>query len=168
MVCMNNLKQVGLAVMMYADDYNGWAPAGDDASGKKWSHGLHRYVGNFATVGKPHIFVCPSFPTAQCMGGWYTERDTYGWNVGYAEDPSASSGSHYRITHIPVKIASGHTTTDGPSTFLLLADSLYHPDVPRQAFKCNESDPYTAALGEAILFTAVTGRLLIVFLPMVM
>ena len=121
-VCMNNLKQVGLAVTMYADGNDGWTPTADDqaAGASEWSYRI--YNGGYASVpvvGKSSIFVCPSGLTLSSMGKWYSSGYTYGWNCGYA---NSTPESHYRITTTPVKIATGHTTTDGPSNFLLLVD----------------------------------------------
>jgi len=63
-VCMNNLKQIGLAFFMYADDYEGWLPQ----SYTHWMYYLNPYLGqptpgsdmnNWPMLGY-HYMVCPS------------------------------------------------------------------------------------------------------------
>jgi len=53
-VCMSNLKQNGLATLMYASDNNGWAPY----AGVTWAESL--YVNGYMP-GSRDVFVCPSF-----------------------------------------------------------------------------------------------------------
>ena len=48
--CMNNLKEFGLAVAMYTDDYNGYLPNHDDSNtGTNWNRSVflsREYYGN--------------------------------------------------------------------------------------------------------------------------
>ncbi len=59
---MSNLKQIGLALIMYSKDYDDFFPASWDGwmtwTRRLWESG---YVST-PTVGKPGIFVCPSYP----------------------------------------------------------------------------------------------------------
>ncbi|HEY3782397.1 MAG TPA: prepilin-type N-terminal cleavage/methylation domain-containing protein [Fimbriimonadaceae bacterium] len=57
--CLSNLKQIGTAVYLYANDYDNWIPA---------SNGYHGYL--FAAYLMPYvksrgIFKCPSSPYPQ-------------------------------------------------------------------------------------------------------
>ena len=53
--CMGNLKQVGLALLMYCQDYDErWAPE------SRWCDGIRPYLRN------DQIFVCPVLPDARC------------------------------------------------------------------------------------------------------
>ena len=73
MKCASNLKQLGLAIMMYADDYGGWGP------GTVWA--LDIYNGGYA--GKNHkVFFCPSYPPGNRNPSTadFGNR-TYGYNV---------------------------------------------------------------------------------------
>lgn len=62
--CVSNLKQVVLALTMYADDNRGWLPetthsygTGPDASNHVWIYTLQPYVGN-----TDRIRICPADP----------------------------------------------------------------------------------------------------------
>jgi len=58
--CMNNLKQIGLAVGMYANDYDGYVPPWQflpTGLGVSWVQVLMPYTGNNAT-----LWICPSSP----------------------------------------------------------------------------------------------------------
>ncbi|MDR0931537.1 MAG: type II secretion system GspH family protein [Victivallales bacterium] len=68
--CVNEFKQIGLAMNMYNNDSRGYIPAwngslddgtipkesGDTSTGKFWIHRLGRYVGNLT------LWVCPASP----------------------------------------------------------------------------------------------------------
>jgi len=68
--CTNNMKQLGLIFMMYAQDYNGYMPGGFVPYGNTspyytgWAYLLSRTVfipsSNYI-VGKASLLVCPSF-----------------------------------------------------------------------------------------------------------
>ncbi len=151
--CVSNLKQVGLALMMYADDYDGWLPyCYDVVSTDYWTHILvnHNYI-NTPTVGKPSILVCPSYPAGTTTGNgvWYNSRRTYGMNCAYNSTGSQPHYVSYRITFSPVKIhrvnGGSSTAADSPSEFLLLGDSK-HPIRKEQWYNfCKEeTDPEQA------------------------
>jgi len=84
-VCMSNLKQLGLAVHMYSNDYDGWLPSFYNsgwwptqiapyiAPGLTWSFG-------WSSGAKPGAFVCPSGLKQVCWGLNYS----YNKYVGYA------------------------------------------------------------------------------------
>jgi prepilin-type N-terminal cleavage/methylation domain-containing protein/prepilin-type processing-associated H-X9-DG protein len=63
--CMNNLKQIGLAIMMYVNDYDGYfpqmppLPPGDTGVGKLWDVQISPYLSYDYNSGPP-IFHCPS------------------------------------------------------------------------------------------------------------
>jgi uncharacterized RDD family membrane protein YckC len=53
-VCMAHMKQIGLGLSMYADDYDGHLPLA-----KSWCDGVQTYVRN------PVLFQCPNLPDAR-------------------------------------------------------------------------------------------------------
>jgi len=64
--CMNNLKQLGLTVTMYTNDYDGWLPpvSGNAAyPNGYWPELLASYMGNpvsYASTTKSKLFYCSS------------------------------------------------------------------------------------------------------------
>jgi prepilin-type N-terminal cleavage/methylation domain-containing protein/prepilin-type processing-associated H-X9-DG protein len=59
--CINNLHQMGLAMLMYADDNDGYVPRGNDPI---WWQVLTPILGGRkrADYGKVQIYTCPSYP----------------------------------------------------------------------------------------------------------
>ncbi|MCD6219008.1 DUF1559 domain-containing protein [Candidatus Calescamantes bacterium] len=66
-VCINNLKQIGLATIMYAEDYDDWIVLADTGSGTSprfWPGRLAPYVGMESvptSSGEFGVFKCPSY-----------------------------------------------------------------------------------------------------------
>jgi prepilin-type N-terminal cleavage/methylation domain-containing protein/prepilin-type processing-associated H-X9-DG protein len=61
--CYNNLKQMGLAMMMYADDNNGLIPRGNEPYW--WQVYIPNLGGTAATrdqYGRIKVYTCPSYP----------------------------------------------------------------------------------------------------------
>jgi len=52
-VCMNNLRQIGLGLLLYAEDFKGWMPSGALATTWKSPYTLKGYI-------DPNLVVCPS------------------------------------------------------------------------------------------------------------
>jgi prepilin-type N-terminal cleavage/methylation domain-containing protein/prepilin-type processing-associated H-X9-DG protein len=111
--CRSNLKQIGTAVMMYREDYDGsnppWfevkndntvftLPDGSTNTGVLWQHGLHPYVKNYG------IFDCPSSLSPKYQG-------QFTGSIGYGMNPSASAVPDAAISR--------------PSDFILFADSRF-------------------------------------------
>jgi len=89
--CQSNLKQIGLAFLMYAQDYDELLPEGEGVYTRAafpyyptWDVGTEPYVGKFAWALYLHPYIrnveahdCPSGP--EHNNNKYTKYD-YGWN----------------------------------------------------------------------------------------
>jgi len=128
-LCMSNLKQVGSALIMYSDDYNGWTPH-TVASNQYWSEIL--WEGEYAPEpigGKSTIFLCPSNPPKT-----YDHRPDHSYGMRDVQNAWSTS---YRISHSPVRgyrlITDDHITLESPSLCPLVADSMQgwgkHPQI---------------------------------------
>jgi len=122
-VCMGNLKQLGLAFMMYRQDNDGWYPKDwyDSKWGGYWVESLAPYS-NYKTSGWPwnygwlfkhkSVLFCPSSRRSDCYKGNYM---SYGYNykVSYVHYPERTS--HYGKPNDPTKIV---LLADGISVWL--------------------------------------------------
>ncbi len=124
--CVSNLRQCGLAFMMYADDYDGWIPV-STTGGATWDRWInllyedrlgkvHGYITN------PDVAVCPSYPpnTYDTSLPWGGARYLiYGiiWDTTYSQAGGHlvgdSSGRYLRLYKLST-----------PSNYLLLADTI--------------------------------------------
>lgn len=109
--CVNNLKQCGTALMLYAEDHDGWTPLAFSAFlGKTWAQVLveGKYLGDSACL------VCPSCKPNKFNGSY---SQTYGL---WAYD----SGWHQRLWGDDYKGVGGVPYTGkGPAGQIVLADS---------------------------------------------
>src|ERR1051326_4682302 len=64
--CLNNLKQLGLGIAMYADGYNGRMP--QDLASNPTLVGSYNLLSNVITSAK--IFTCPSDSAARFQNGY--------------------------------------------------------------------------------------------------
>jgi len=119
-VCMNNLKQIGLAVLMYAQDYDGYifVKRLNTTGGGENPRWTHIYTLNNTYLKPGNILVCPSAPPKKWEKTSVAYSRTYGinWGVsGYMKVITESSGWtwHYFILS-KIRI---------PSTFWLFGDS---------------------------------------------
>lgn len=69
--CLSNLKQVGLAVLLYADEYKGHVQFASPLDNKFTWGGL---LYSNQNVGSRVVFLCPSYPPRECTN-WFR---TYG------------------------------------------------------------------------------------------
>jgi prepilin-type processing-associated H-X9-DG protein/prepilin-type N-terminal cleavage/methylation domain-containing protein len=117
--CASNLKQCGMSVLMYADDYKGWTPFIGYPAYQYWSEYLMDggYSPKYKT-GATCMFSCPSIEPF----GRYSQAQTYGMRRF-----SYDSDSH-KILVNPIRSLNWQTKgtatwTGGSSTFALIADS---------------------------------------------
>ena len=79
--CISNLHNMGLAMLMYADDYDGYVPRGNDPL---WWQALTPMLGgkgrtDFARV---KVYICPSYPDKKQLIGYVVN----GWTFASAAD----------------------------------------------------------------------------------
>ena len=64
-VCLNDLKQVGLAMLMFADEHDDMVPRGTAGNARRWWLEFMPYVpegGTERDYRNIRIFMCPSYP----------------------------------------------------------------------------------------------------------
>ena len=122
--CMNNLRQLGVVMLMYAQDWNNIlviAPAADEPWYRAWDR--------YSTNGVNSIIVCPAWKPYTYTNQDYTYglRDAtefWGYKTNAAYFPNWSKGSAY-----PTYVYLSYIKK--PSLIWLITDSfLYSPTVP--------------------------------------
>jgi prepilin-type N-terminal cleavage/methylation domain-containing protein len=126
-VCLNNLKQVGLATIFYADDWKGWTPsARDEALGSFWCdrlYGKYAPSPDYTHTGKETIFRCPSYPPYQSWESAVGRMFTYGIRTSVKDYQQ-----HYNISRD--EVSNNRTgviqfaTYGPPSQCWMYADSI--------------------------------------------
>src|ERR1041384_1489193 len=79
--CTSNLKQLGIASMMYAHDSNDWFPLLQDPVSKSvgaWPWDIPAYVANLLTANgaQRHVLYCPGFPKQDNNELWKFTADS--------------------------------------------------------------------------------------------
>ena len=130
--CINNLKQLGLVHITYADDYKGYLPP--YKFGKTASPNIpwYRYMGQTLnyyqyTNKKTGILVCPSNLFTVVNGGVH---DSYGRNIGTTSLSPMDNG--------PRKLVTLKT----PSRTILLADSYRNATKTTGSYVKGNNPPY--------------------------
>ena len=85
--CLSNLKQIGLGVAMYADNYNGRVPLDNSAAGVTTLGGSLNLLSNTITSAK--IFTCPSDSGRKLTAAYPLDTTMTGGNkqISYAYCP---------------------------------------------------------------------------------
>lgn len=115
-LCIGNLKQVGIAEGSYQSDNNSWTPTYSGSASATWNSQLYNngYL-PIPEVGKPCILVCPSHFTDynKNKGTWLQGGRSYGMRYRY--------GYAFRILN---QVTDSAGKTHGrPTAFILFADS---------------------------------------------
>jgi len=122
-VCMNNLKQLGLATLMYVQDNDGWLPGYKERT--FWPTKLSLYIGNKTCTwnwgwpsGTPKsvkdIFICPSGKKEIYYGINYMYNKRIGFYDSSWGYPTYSAYAPRKIGRI-TKPSSGFLIIDGKS-----------------------------------------------------
>ena len=112
--CMNNLKQFGIANMMYADNNDGWLPV-SNVDNKLWDYQLMPYVNydiaKFNTRGDFSVFHCPSGKV------WSAAPVNAYRSRGYAYNFYVTSTNYQNVAKL--------SSIEKPSNMFLMVDSSY-------------------------------------------
>lgn len=119
--CLSNLRQMGLALRMYADQYQGWLPPGyahqEDDTGQKRATLWAERMGKLVTDGtEVRRF---GFDVMRCPARELGVEFTYGINYGYAEQ----RGPWYFVTGVSPQVSRGYKLAKCKSSWFLLADA---------------------------------------------
>jgi len=107
--CLNNLKQLGLAVLMYVQDYDERFP-GSIVTPARWYGAIVPYIKN------TQIFLCPSAERSSAWGGYgYNDYGTTGSN-GLGWRYASSSGP------APSQWAPKLAEVEQPATMFMLGE----------------------------------------------
>jgi prepilin-type N-terminal cleavage/methylation domain-containing protein/prepilin-type processing-associated H-X9-DG protein len=120
-VCMSNLKQLGIGLLIYAQDFDGWTPYNWDGK-NGWNDILWAgkyFPGTATNLRSRELFACPSGPK---LGGAF-HNETYGIRV-----EGTDSCMNWRIAGgtaiIYRNLGSAPVVTSyRPSTFAFVGDS---------------------------------------------
>jgi prepilin-type N-terminal cleavage/methylation domain-containing protein/prepilin-type processing-associated H-X9-DG protein len=156
--CLSNVKQLMLAVMMYAQDYDetlpyasSWGVSGEP-SNITWYQALMPYAKN------SQIVICPSYPNQSIGYGWNYQNFGYRTSAGnMSRDPGC------KLAEIPVPAGTiligddpdqgfhdaGGIYIYGPSQFDLAGDPTSDPDVANLARRHNGGGNYGFCDGHA-------------------
>jgi len=93
--CLSNEKQIGLAITMYIQDYDGGYPQANDGGYVQWYNWVYPYVKNGEAggtyyYGKGGLWNCPSFPLTKANQG---QGQNYGVNDSLFVDNYGLNGS---------------------------------------------------------------------------
>lgn len=104
--CKNNLKQIRLAMLLYAEDYDGWFPTGPEGTDASYALGMIAYEGA-GYLRKADVFTCPS--SDETLGKW--PKSARGWS-------SAAGG--LRLSSTSYVYLPGFRISDPPHLLLIV------------------------------------------------
>ena len=99
--CQSNLKQVGLGILQYTQDYDEYFPRANHPAGASWRQMIFPYVKS------QQVFACPSNPAETVLG-----------------DPNAIAGVPRMLTHYA---ANGQNINFGGTSYAVFATQIDPP-----------------------------------------
>lgn len=131
--CVNNMKSLGTTMSMYADAYNGFAPAisGKYRSDKpgnncNWSYALSN--NGFLSEGDK-IFYCPSSSVTDKQAALKKNSNEQSWSYyTYGLRMNKDNNTAFRIATSPITCADSGVGPFSASSFYLFSDSVLTSD----------------------------------------
>jgi prepilin-type N-terminal cleavage/methylation domain-containing protein/prepilin-type processing-associated H-X9-DG protein len=119
--CSSNLKQIGMAFQMYAQDYDGWIFTSAKLNGGGYESPWHTRLHLYGYVKTKNILVCPAFPPNRWKDSDpNAQYYTYGINYSQMESaPYVATSTNGTYTWYYCSLYK----IDQPSKFIMLADS---------------------------------------------
>jgi len=121
--CMSNLKQIGLAAMMYVQDYDEMYPIAylyNTPTVTMWYNLLDPYAKN------KQVFICPSIGKAGPYGTYQSATNDYAWNICGTHSSSTGNGFGYYFNSYCTPGGNNHPVTlsivQEPATTILIFD----------------------------------------------
>ena len=141
--CTSNLKNIGLAMAMYADANKDFTPRINDQLGDKKTWKYRLFEGNYLPnpgKGKSGVIVCPSSTSLPANKAVEAEQDGYGiWKISNYNDSWVFTGDVKCVTgtgtiYYPGKNNVVNTGDKfSPSDFTFMLDS-YHPTLLKSVY----------------------------------
>ena len=124
-LCLSNLKQIGLGLSMYINEYQDWLPRSYD--GREYFYQKLDLGINVQKVTKKSAFICPSNPAkygAFTTGGYH--YCNYAWNINVTTTSSHCKTSSFPKASKTICITDGNIgyNSDPLRAYFWVADSM--------------------------------------------
>lgn len=161
--CKNHLKQIGLALQLYATDYDSWFPRGPEGAYSSYSLGILFYEGS-NYLANANLLLCPGDPDAT-LGAW--DKIATGMspdNGGLHASSTSYSYDHYKVARIAPDIAlvadeMGVEDKDAygsPGTMGTTEYEIYNRDMPWSQIagtaRTDLNSPNHGGVGQHVLY----------------
>jgi len=161
--CQSNLKQIGLAVLMYLQDYDQVYPYGRNSYGgdeKVIRHTTTEYsvTGVWYTIFQPYtksfqVFICPTAGPIMSASGLINWSGGYGWNIGGTHRASSGSplagngfGGYTGFECTPTGSRLNEATVQEPARTILVTDPASNSYSSNGIFAIGYSKSYIPVL----------------------
>jgi len=96
--CLNNMRQIGLALHMCANDYNDYIPISYTYGGGAAFSEVGQSWGALRDGGymKPTLWTCPGDTTKKAGGGWGTATQAHWYKYGW--EPASAPGYAWNLS----------------------------------------------------------------------